>query len=49
MGALLQTGACIDAESQQAIFETVLLPQISNIVSDAVFFGLDNLLVRLTV
>lgn len=46
---LLQTGSCaLTAEQSQTLGNQFIVPQISTVLSDLVFFLLDNALVRLT-
>lgn len=47
---LLQTGTCANLTPAQAdeLRNQFFLPQLASVVSDAVFFLLDNALVRLT-
>ncbi len=47
--ALLQVSACnLSTEVQQQFRDQILLPQLGSIVSDALFFALDNAFVRLS-
>lgn len=43
-GFLLQTGQCVLSD---AFFDQILIPQLTSVISDTVFFFLDNALVRL--
>ena len=46
---LLQIGTCgLSSDSQQQVVSQLVLPQIGSIVSDVVFYFLDNVLVHLT-
>ncbi len=47
---LMQAGSCAvtDPQTQQQILDQFVLPQMSSVFSDTVFFFLDNVLVRLT-
>jgi uncharacterized protein YuzB (UPF0349 family) len=48
-GCLFQTGTCaVDQESLSALLGEVVVQQTANLLSDSVFFFLDNALVRLT-
>ncbi|RMF85434.1 MAG: hypothetical protein D6744_01385 [Planctomycetota bacterium] len=48
-GVLLQTGSCaVDSDTANALFDQLITPQLANIVSDTVFFLLDNAFVRWT-
>ncbi|MCK4343018.1 MAG: hypothetical protein KAY37_14990 [Phycisphaerae bacterium] len=46
----MQAGSCAvtDPQTQQQILDQFVLPQMSSVFSDTVFFFLDNVLVRLT-
>jgi hypothetical protein len=47
-GMLLQAGPCmLDANTATVLRDQLVLPQISSVLSDVVFFVLDNALVRL--
>lgn len=49
-GVVMQGATCaVDPEVQQALFDQLILPQLTNIVADTIFFFLDNAFVRLTV
>lgn len=47
---LLQTGACVlsDSAVQAELRDQLVLPAVGSLLSDAVFFVLDNALVHLT-
>lgn len=45
---LLSAGCTIDEESLSALADEVVVQQVANLLSDTVFFLLDNALVRLT-
>lgn len=48
-GCLLQVGTCdVDRETLSALINQVVVRQTSNLISDVIFFFLDNALVRLT-
>ncbi|MBU0618555.1 MAG: hypothetical protein KKI02_12630 [Planctomycetes bacterium] len=48
-GCLFQVGSCsVDQESLSALFGEVVVRQMANLLSDTVFFLLDNALVRMT-
>ena len=49
-GCLLQAGTCAinDPQVQQQITNQLVLPQAASLLSDIVFFFLDNALVHLT-
>ena len=48
-GVLLQTGSCaFDNETTTALFNQLVAPQVANLVSDTMFFLLDNAFVRWT-
>ncbi len=46
--ALLQAGSCALNDQNNVIAQQVLLPQIGAVISDTIFFLLDNALVRMT-
>ena len=49
-GFLLQAGACnLTNEQGQLIMQQFALPELTTLVTDTLFFLLDNALVRLTV
>ncbi len=48
-GCLFQVGSCtVDQESLSALVGEVVVRQAANLLSDTVFFFLDNALVRMT-
>ena len=49
-GLLLQAGTCVfaDPQAQQQIANQLVLPELASLLSDIVFFILDNALVHLT-
>jgi hypothetical protein len=48
-GTLLQAGSCaVDQETLAALINQVAVRQSANILSDVIFFLLDNALVRMT-
>ena len=47
---LLQAGSCaLTSQAQQQLASQFVIPQVSSVLSDLVFFLLDNALVHLTV
>jgi hypothetical protein len=49
VGCLFQAGSCtLDQESLSALLSEVVVRQTANLLSDTVFFLLDNALVRMT-
>lgn len=44
-----QTGGCAVNGDQNALLSEIVLRQLTNLISDTVFFVLDNALVRLSV
>ena len=48
-GCLFQTGTCaLTDETTSELFGELIVRQITNLITDTVFFMLDNVLVRLT-